>query len=144
MGGLYILVKHLKWGVLISCEGVSDQEIFSGIFKFFTVFEKKMFRVFATFTSSDIISFLARLFFPLIYFSQKKTVLQSARTSCYQLYYFHLTLKNIPFFLFSEKIRKVSLSRKGWSIFISRVFQKSFSKTLSLPDRLRQCFLKSL
>ena len=69
MGGLCLLVYYLKLSVLISYEGGSDQQIFSGIFKFFTVFEKKVFRVFAISTLSDTISsFSVRLFFLLIYF----------------------------------------------------------------------------
>ena len=95
------MTRMLGWSlrVLISYEGDSDQQIFLN-FKAFYCVRKKVFRVFVTSISSDIIfSFLARLFFSFIYFSQREPVLQSARTSCYQRHSFHLNLQNIFSFL---------------------------------------------
>ena len=76
-------------------------------FQIFYRVRKKVFSVFATSTSSDLISsFFNKAIFSLIYFSQKETVLQSAKTFCYQQYSLYSILQNVSFFLFREEIHK--------------------------------------
>ena len=47
-----------------------------------------------------------KVFFPLIYFSEREKAWQFAKISCYQWYFFRLGLQNIPFLLFLEVIQK--------------------------------------
>ena len=125
MGGLCLLVYSLKLSVLISYEGGSDQQIFSGIFKFFTVFEKKVFRVFAISTLSDTISsFSVRLFFLLIYFPQAETVLQSVFKFLLSVTFFSFNFVKYCF-IFEKRYAKFSLSPKvplSFSLFLKHAF----------------------
>ena len=101
----------------------------------------RVFRIFASFIPSNIISlFLSKVIFTLDLFSEKETVLRSARTSCYQWYSFHLTLQNIAFFLLKRDKQKLLCLVKA-NLFSSVGFVKNmFLKTRSFQDRLRQRF----
>ena len=86
-------------------------------FQFFCCVQIKVLKVFATSTSSDIISsfihFLARLFFPLIYFSQKKNCFAVCQNFLLSVIFFSFNFAKYCIFSFLRRdTQKFHLKQK--------------------------------
>ena len=109
-------------------------------FQFFFYIRKKIVRLFANSTLSDKISSFFR---KVIFFSQKEIVLQSARTSCYQWYSFHLICKILLSFLRRDTQKFLCLIKANLYPFVG-IFKNPFLRhVLSMID-LEVLVMKSL